>query len=102
MRLIVGSIFQGRSDYAREKYGRDKSIYRDLFEDLKKGIAVEDILLKANEVDIVVAEEPFGGLLPLDEETRELYENYGRILEQIASEAISVERVVCGLAQSLK
>ena len=102
MRLIIGGVYQGRESYAREKYGKDINIYRGVMDDLRAGLDKKAIILKAVEADAVIAEEPYCGLAPMDMEINKLYENYGRVMEQIASEAESVERVVCGLAQSLK
>ena len=110
MRLIIGGIYQGKEKYARTKYGDDIQILGDLVEKIKKAIElgdkeediIADILSKALKVDVVIALEAFGGLTPIDASTRKLVEIYGRLLEKLAGEAESVERVVCGLGQRLK
>jgi len=102
MRLIVGGIYQGREKYARDKYGKDVTVYRDIFDDLCKGYSYETVLNKAVISDVVIAEEAFGGLFITDEKDRKLNEEYGRLLIELSSRADSVERIVCGLAMSLK
>ena len=121
MRLIIGGIYQGRERFARTKYGQNITVYRGLYEDVKQ--ALEEIYgdnIKRNDenhtesfieilglhniakYDCVIAEEPYSGLTPISKEERKLTEYYGRVLEELANQAESVERVVCGLGQSLK
>lgn len=102
MRLIIGGIYQGRERYARNKYGEDITIFRDIYQQIRSNISSDDIYMKAINSDVVIAEESFAGLSEIDKTERENHEEYGRLLEKIANSAVSVERVVCGLAQSLK
>lgn len=110
MRLIVGDIYQGRRLYALEKYGQDIKLYCGLMDQIKDLIEtgrdeeaiLDEILKKAPYYDVVIAEEAFAGLTPIDKDERRLTEIYGRVLNALALKAVSVERVVCGLAISLK
>lgn len=110
MRLIVGGLFQGRKEYAKSTYGADISIYNNLVDDVKqlleKGSSEEAIIdelsFKAKGYDVVIAEEVYSGLTLVEADMRRLMEVYGRVLNVIAKDAVSVERVVCGLAISLK
>lgn len=110
MRLIIGGVYQGRQRYAYGKYGEDIKIYRDVFERVKSLVAdgqkeseiVNIILDESKKSDVVIAEEQFSGLASIKKDENHLYEVYGRCLTLLAAEAESVERVVCGLGQSLK
>ena len=110
MRLIIGGVYQGRQRYAYDKYGADIKIYREVFENVKNLVTdgikepevIKIILEKAKLSDVVIAEEQFSGLTPIDKDENHLYEVYGRCLTFLADEAESVERVVCGLGQKLK
>lgn len=110
MRLIIGDIYQGREAYAKNTYGKDITVYKNLAEDIKNSLQeglseekiIENILLRVNPYNVVIAEEGYCGLTPIKKEERTFTEIYGRTLGAISRNADSVERVVCGLAISLK
>ena len=102
MRLVIGGIYQGREGYARKQYGNDISIYRGLLTELEQGQNVAAILQRALASQVVIAEEPYCGLTAVEADERRLWEEYGQLLKDLATEADSVERVVCGIAQRLK
>lgn len=110
MRLIIGDLFQGRKEYAISKYGESITIYSELAdfikEELKSNNTQEEIISNvlniAERYDVVIAEESYGGLTPIDYEERVFTEIYGRTLVELANLAMSVERVVCGIGITLK
>ena len=110
MRLILGGIYQGREEYAKSKYGEDITIYRGLHSDVSDLISentdveavIDTIFEKVGKYDVIIAEETFSGLMPIKKDEKMLCEVYGKILEKIAIEAESVERVVCSLGMDLK
>ena len=109
MRLIIGNIYQGRHNFARQKYGNNISIMDDLEDFVRDNMAEETIekvvqkaLEYAGQADVVIASEGYGGLTQIEEEERLYAKAYGETLTALAREAESVERVVCGLGMSMK
>jgi adenosyl cobinamide kinase/adenosyl cobinamide phosphate guanylyltransferase len=124
MDLIIGGAYQGKLDYAKEKYGLTDS---DIFECSDK----RDIEFKAcvhhlerftlycvknnlNAVDIfalwekkwkdcvLICEDISCGVVPIDPEMREWREATGRLLNWLTPRAETVTRLFCGLPQRLK
>ncbi len=110
MRLVVGSIYQGREDYAYRTFGENITIFRGLESLVRDGMAEdlpENTIIKmatetAKLCDVVIAADSYGGLTPMDKNERCFTEIYGRALQELAFQAIRVDRVVCGLGQRIK
>ena len=125
--LIIGGAGQGKLEYVRSRYapapdaigvcGREKAelavlekpvIYAlhhlvwALLEQEKD--AQQEILsrLDTRQDWIILCDEVGGGVVPLDSFTREWRECVGRICCALAQRADRVERVFCGLAQTIK
>ncbi len=110
MILVVGSIYQGREDYAFRTFGENITIFRDLEklvadgieEDLPENTIVKMATETAKLCQVVLASDSYGGLTPMDEKDRTFTEIYGRVLQELAVQADRVDRVVCGLGQRIK
>ena len=124
MRLIIGGAYQGKLEFA-SKYNITKDDVIDYSKDdvdkfdkhclyhfelwVKKMIELGRDPLKYlddNEyqfVDkVIIVEDIFCGLVPVDGDLRDYRESLGRVVQKIAKNAISVERVVAGLGQRIK
>ena len=118
MDLIIGGAYQGKLDYAKEKYGLSENDVFDCSEDrdldtskrciyhyekylmycYEKGVSP---LLKL-EGRIVIADDIFCGVVPVDAKIRAWREYCGRSLAALTRKADSVTRIFCGLPQVLK
>ena len=125
MRLVIGGYAQGKLDYVLEKYNLEMKQVWDgkipveavnepvVFyrfhewmktEILNKNYPEETILnlLKQNQDIIIISDEIGNGIVPIDALEREYRERTGRILIELAKQAESVERVICGIGQKIK
>ena len=118
MTLIIGGAYQGKLDYAKEKYNLSES---DIFEcseekdvDLSKRCIYhfEKYLMYCyrNGIDpfldfgegIVIADDIFCGVVPVDAEIRGWREFCGRSIAALTKKSDKVIRIFCGLPQELK
>ena len=118
MELIIGGAYQGKLRYAMDNFGVNED---DVFEcsaelDIDNGKRClhhfEQYILycmregKTWEMPgqdaVVIADDIFCGVVPMDEETRAWREESGRALTAIARQATGVTRVFCGLPWKLK
>lgn len=130
MNLIIGGAYQGKKDYAREKYHMEESaiwqgdcpvpegerfcinglhnIIRKKMESGGYGQPQQEILSDIRRLIhkipnvIIISDEVGCGIVPLDKGEREYRECVGRILCELAKEADTVERVHCGIGQVIK
>lgn len=51
---------------------------------------------------LIISDEVGNGIVPMEKSQREYRERLGRMLCELAKEATSVERVICGISQKLK
>lgn len=127
MRLVIGGYAQGKLDYVLEKYHLradmvwDSSLPADEEEQagtvvvdhlhswvkkriLNGGCPEEEIQSFAERCNdcIVISDEIGNGIVPVDPVEREYRERMGRILIQLADMAEGVERVICGIGQTIK
>lgn len=125
MDLIIGGAYQGKLEYARNRYDLTDADIRTCSED--EGIAFGcRCIYKAEEFalwcvrrgcdaveyleqhrdewkDIIfTCEDIFCGVVPIDAEMRAWREMTGRMCSYLSSEAASVTRMFCGLPQVLK
>lgn len=126
MILIVGGAFQGKKAYAAGVCGLKEEDFTDgavcgweeifharavihfheyvrrrLAEGRKLGGLAAELLQKNPEV-VVIANELGSGVVPVDAFDREYREAVGRICCDLAREAKSVHRVVCGIGTVIK
>lgn len=118
MELIIGGAYQGKLDYARTAFGvtdGDVEVCTpDRAPDLTKRCLVhyENYVLyclRSGEKEgalradaVVVADDIFCGVVPMDAEVRAWREAAGRSFTALAFRADTVTRLFCGLARRLK
>ena len=125
MDLIVGGAYQGKLDYACEKYGFtvenvftcsencDISFEKpciDRFEEyvlycVKNGISARKVLednMEKWENSVIICREIFSGVVPIDDTIRAWREETGRVMTWLSGNAQSVTRMFLGLPQKLK
>lgn len=120
--LIVGGACQGKREYAQKAFGlnereilpwneerEETSCIADLHlrvrACLEKGLTQQEVLEKLLpfcQGKIVLCDDIFCGVVPLDALDRQWREVTGRLLCRLAQEADSVIRMQCGLPQAIK
>lgn len=120
--LIVGGACQGKREYAQKAFGLNEreilpwneeweaaSCIADLHlrvrACLEKGLTQQEVLEKLLPFcrgKIVLCDDIFCGVVPLDALERQWREVTGRLLCLLAQEADSVIRMQCGLPQAIK
>lgn len=125
MELIIGGAYQGKLEYACEKYGfKDGDIYTCTDEKeasfdmpcvqaleefvlycVKKGLSAREILTENREKwknSVFICREIFSGVVPMDAVVRQWRDETGRVLTWLSGEADTVTRLFCGIPQKLK
>lgn len=131
MRLVIGGSWQGKREYVKRKYGlEDAQIWQGTSPSLPPGTAaiygLHNIIRRmlsesGTEKEperyvlgrvrewvrlcpdcILICDEVGGGIVPVKREERDYRECVGRVLCELAREADSVERVYCGVGQTIK
>lgn len=130
MILIIGGAYQGKLDYAKEKYGltdedifdckvNDHSIWPELnmkakginhFERfvlacVKEGIEAREYLMANKDAlagKIILADDISQGVVPMDKTERAWREETGRCLVWLGKQADTVTRIFCGIPQTIK
>lgn len=111
MRLVIGGYAQGKLNYVLQKYHpqTDTMIIDHLHDWVRQrildgGCPEEEILSLVEQSDdcIIISDEIGNGIVPVDPVEREYRERMGRILIQLADKAERVERVICGIGQTIK
>lgn len=132
MHLIFGGSYQGKLDYAKDRYGfTDGDIYscfrgeeeglREPMIDFSKKVVygLEEfvldsvrcgrearVYLEANkdkwQDTVFICTDISSGVVPVEKEMREWREMTGRTLMYLGKEAKEVTRVFCGLPQNIK
>lgn len=120
--LIVGGACQGKREYAQKAFGLNEreilpwneereaaSCIADLHlrvrACLEKGLTQQEVLEKLLpfcQGKIVLCDDIFCGVVPLDALERQWREVTGRLLCRLAQEADTVIRMQCGLPQAIK
>ena len=120
--LIVGGACQGKREYAQKAFGLNEreilpwneereaaSCIADLHlrvrACLEKGLTQQEVLEKLLPFcrgKIVLCDDIFCGVVPLDALERQWREVTGRLLCRLAQEADAVIRMQCGLPQAIK
>ena len=125
MILVFGGAYQGKLDYVRENYGRDKTVFQCtdsttaidfscdiiyalhwfVLAQLRNGMNTsEDCAKNAAlwESKIIICDDISCGVVPMDQEMRLWRETTGRVLNNLAQMSDEVVRVFCGLGTRLK
>lgn len=120
--LIVGGACQGKREYAKNAYGLNEAEILPWNEEregasciadlhlrvracLEKGLTQREVLEKLLPFcrgKIVLCDDIFCGVVPLDALERQWREVTGRLLCLLAQEADTVIRMQCGLPQAIK
>ena len=121
MILIIGGCYQGRLEYAKERFGLTDAdicvndldlskkclayIDRYALECVRQGEEPADVF-RANadklHDKIIIATDISGGVVPMDATLRAWREANGRMNNWLAGQADEVWRLFCGLPQRLK
>ncbi len=128
MELYLGGRAQGKLSYVTQKYGLSQEQIHDGGAEELSGVQGEGLLafdrfhlwfrrllaegedaerrseelLRAHPSCIVLCDEVGNGIVPLSAFEREYRERLGRTLCRMAAQAEHVERVICGIGQTLK
>ena len=131
MHLIFGGAYQGKLDYARERYQiREEDIFRCpkeekgsaepaidftkkvicgledfIFSCVQRGIEAREYLAENRDKwsdKVFICTDISSGVVPCDGELRAWREMVGRTLIYLGKEAEEVTRIFCGLSQKIK
>ena len=126
MNIIVGGAYQGKLDYAKEKYNvNDDEIFTCNIDEMKIDFSKKVInnfhLFIYNQVKnnidslnfikeninlfsdkIIISDDISCGVVPVDSTMRELREALGRSLAYLSKNANTVERIFCGIPTKIK
>jgi len=123
MVVIFGGAYQGKVDFAKEKFHIDdgdifyctedlaidyeKKVIADLhkfvLKCVKEGFEAKEILGKNDLSDhIFIVDDISQGVVPMDKTLRAWREMVGRTMLYLSKEADSVYRVFCGIGQQIK
>lgn len=131
MILIIGGFAQGKLHYVKQRYvhcedGREVTVldgtlalpaetgglqvivnhlHRYIREQLRQGTDPEAMIenfCKKHPDCILICDEIGNGIVPMEAEERTYRERTGRVLQQLATQADEVVRVVCGIGQKIK
>ena len=112
MELIFGGAYQGKTQYAAQKYGlTDADIFTCEDLDLDRfaracteaGLdAREEFARRSPRACVLIADDISCGIVPLDRSERTWREASGRLLSSLAAQADTVTRIFCGLPLEVK
>ena len=125
MKLVIGGYAQGKLNYVLQTYQLQMNQVWDgmilenfsgneiifnhfhnwMKEEIRRGTNPEEQILelvKQYPDVIIVSDEIGNGIVPMDAFEREYRERTGRVLIELAKQAESVERVICGIGQKIK
>ncbi len=108
MKLVIGGAYQGKRAYVEAHYPNEavvENFHLLLWEWLQAGIEPQSYLEEKlpDFLDkVVICEDIFCGVVPVDPLERRWREELGRGVTRVAREAEEVVRVFCGLGTRLK
>ena len=119
MELIFGGAYQGKTQYAAQKYGlTDADIFTcedlDLDPDARcirhlerfaracTEAGREEFARRSPRACVLIADDISCGIVPLDRSERTWREASGRLLSSLAAQADTVTRIFCGLPLEVK
>ena len=124
MKLIIGGAWQGKTEYAKEKFSLcDKDIFccesaqinfdtrcidnleKFTFECVKNNVDAT-AFFKENytkwQDKVIICQDIFCGVVPLGVENRAWRQQTGRLCQYLSQQAETVTRIFCGMEQKLK
>ncbi|MCL2704243.1 MAG: bifunctional adenosylcobinamide kinase/adenosylcobinamide-phosphate guanylyltransferase [Defluviitaleaceae bacterium] len=108
MILVFGGAYQGKTEYACERYAGMEIItefHLKVLEMVKNGIdAVENIKISLPEYadKVIICDDISCGVVPVDAAARKWREELGRVLAILSKESDEVVRMFCGIPTRLK
>lgn len=124
MDLIIGGMYQGKLEYALNKYNLNNNDVSDCEKekiDLSKKIiykfniyiyillkeGIDPVSMVLDNLDkykdkIIISDEIASGVVPMDKMDRLYRDKVGIILNKLASNSNSVVRIFCGIEEKLK
>jgi adenosyl cobinamide kinase/adenosyl cobinamide phosphate guanylyltransferase len=109
MILIIGGAHQGKREYAKKNYIENENFVVDfhlfVLDLIKKGVEPVEYIrdrLQEYKNSVIICDDIFCGIVPVDPTERKWRESLGRALAVIAEESDEVVRVFCGLGMKLK
>lgn len=124
MEMIIGGAYQGKTDYAKEKYPElnwiDGALASEeelmtaqgvldfqkyICEELKRCDDVSELaekIISRNPELVIVSQEVGYGVVPVDAFDRKYREAVGRVCTKLAAYSSKVTRVVCGIGTVIK
>lgn len=125
MELIIGGAFQGKTDFAKEKFALLESdifvcekenapefdkkcishLERFSYWCVEHGYEPSDYLFEhADQLSekIIISDDISCGVVPINKTERAWREANGRLLIKLSKEASHITRIFCGLSQELK
>ena len=99
MIFVFGGAYQGKHDFAKEKFNIDEADIITVDNVSEESI---DALIKENEKKVVIMNDISQGLVPIDAEERAYREASGRAMIRLAAAADEVYRVFCGIGVKIK
>jgi adenosyl cobinamide kinase/adenosyl cobinamide phosphate guanylyltransferase len=125
MKLIIGSAYQGKLDYALEHYVPNASVHhcadtepaidfsKDIINSLQQMVlsqlrnGIDSLEYVDNHVDqlkskIIICNDISSGVVPIDREMRLWREAVGRVLVFLGKHSDEVIRVFCGIGTKIK
>lgn len=121
MIFIFGGAYQGKLEYAKQRFGGDVYQCKDsrpsfdgniidclekfVFACVKDGVDAVDYLRSKREKlagKVIICDDVSQGIVPIDREERAFREANGRVMIAMAKEAEEVIRIFCGLPHVLK
>lgn len=109
MILIVGGAYQGKTEYAQkhfpDTYRRIDRYHEEIRRQMEAGMDPLEEARKlplAEEELIIICDEVGNGLVPVDAFQRAYREQVGRVGGYLASQAVQVIRVICGIGRNIK
>jgi adenosyl cobinamide kinase/adenosyl cobinamide phosphate guanylyltransferase len=108
MKLIIGGAYQGKTQYARERYPEIEVItefHLMILDMVKSGVdAVEKVKAALPEYadKVIICDDISCGVVPIDATARKWREDLGRVLAILSKESDEVVRLFCGIPTRLK
>ena len=100
MIFVFGGAYQGKHDFAREKFNITDEDIVDVINVSEEHI--EAIITASNRQTVIIMNDISQGIVPMDAGERAYRESSGRAMIRLAKEADEVYRVFCGIGVKIK
>ena len=109
MILIFGGVYQGKLDYATERFGNGKKIINEIdkwiLELVKEEADIEEAVrrfIDENPDAVLICNDISCGVVPVDPIMRKWREAVGRTLAELSQKSDEVIRLFCGIPTKIK